>query len=77
MATQLAVETLNANGAEGTLILPLVEMVVADCSQRPLRQRKAVRQALQRMVDDFPKTRGSRPARGWSELQTMLEPLEK
>lgn len=71
-ATSYAVQTLIANAEEGTLILPLVEVVVGDCSQRPPAQRARVKAMLGKVDDGFPKMRGSTPSQAYAEFKQLL-----
>ncbi|MDA3960615.1 MAG: hypothetical protein PF961_07475 [Planctomycetota bacterium] len=76
MATSLAVHTLLANAKEGSLVLPLVEVVVADCQKRPADQRNKVHAVLVGMNKDFPKSRGDEVSQAWLALQEQLALLK-
>lgn len=74
-----ALETVQANSAEGTLILPLVQQVV----EQSLRfkttvkgfQIQVVREGLRKAATDFPKSRGTAASPAWSEFQDLQAKL--
>ncbi|MBN8527139.1 MAG: hypothetical protein J0M02_17525 [Planctomycetes bacterium] len=75
-----ALETVQGNAAEGTLILPLVEQVV-ESSLRFRREVKGfrielVRDGLKKAATDFPKQRGNKPSPAWAEYQQLQAKLD-
>lgn len=75
-----ALETVQANAGEGTLILPLVRQVV-ESSLRFRGEVKGfridmVREGLKKAAADFPKQRGGKASPAWAEYQQMQARLD-
>lgn len=74
-----ALETVKANAAEGTLIMPLVQQVVEDSLRFQATVKgfrmEVVRDGLRRAANDFPKKRGDTPSPAWAEYQQFLARL--
>ena len=76
LAAQLALDTILANGKEGTLILDLVEALVRNCENRPAKIKAIVRDKLNKMAEgDFPKSRGGEISQAYLDLKKEIAKL--
>jgi hypothetical protein len=74
-----ALETVVANSAEGSLILPLVTKVVEDSGRFRTTVKgfnvEFVKGELAKAAKDFPKKRGNEVSQAWTEFQRLAATL--
>lgn len=74
-----ALETVAGNAKEGSLILPLVELVVASskvfAASEPKFRLAVVKDALHKVDADFPKQRGSTASPAYADFKTLIDSL--
>lgn len=79
-ALSKALETVQANAAEGALIMPLVEQVVEDTLRFQGTVKNfpvhLVREGLLKTAAKFPKQRGDVESPSWEQFQSLLAKLE-
>ena len=72
VATNLAVNTLVEQADEGSLILPLLSVLIDDAIQRPASQRRRICSYLAKMEAKFPMKRGSKVSKAWQEMNALM-----
>ncbi len=79
LAIQRALEAIVPNAKEGSLVLPLVELVVTttndQVAQQPAFPVARIRAGLAQADGDFPKMRGREPSAAYTQFRALLDKL--